>query len=136
MFLIIVASVISLISITMLSIDNNGSSLKFKLKKRSALGLLWLLTILFGCFVNVGANKVGITYNPFKGGIQHYTLAQGYNIKSPFTKVYKIDTEVNELSFTNISVQTNDSQYVNASIKVQVQIDANKAFQYFSKYLL
>ena len=135
MFLVIIAIVLSLISIVLLSvnIENNGSS-KFKLKKRSVLGLLWLLIIFFGCFTNVGANKVGITYNPFKGGIQQYTLAQGYNIKSPFTKVYKIDTEVNELSFTNISVQTNDSQYVNASIKVQVQIDANKAFQYFSKY--
>ena len=135
MFLVIIAIVLSLISIVLLSIniENNGSS-KFKLKKRSVLGLLWLLIIFFGCFTNVGANKVGITYNPFKGGIQNYTLAQGYNIKSPFTKVYKIDTEVNELSFTNISVQTNDSQYVNASIKVQVQIDANKAFQYFSKY--
>ena len=136
MFLVICAVVLSVISIGVLCIhlDSNGDMIEIKFTKRSLLGLLWLLIILFGCFTNIGANKVGIAYNPFKGGIQNYTLAQGYNVKSPFTKVYKIDTEVNELSFTNISVQTNDSQYVNASIKVQVQIDANKAFEYFSKY--
>lgn len=134
MFLVIIAIILSIISVITLSIDTNNNQVKVKLKARSLFGLLWLLIILFGCFTNVSANKVGITYNPFKGGIQNYTLAQGYNIKSPFTKVYKINTEVNELSFTNISVQTNDSQYVNASIKVQVQIDASKAFQYFSRY--
>lgn len=136
MFLVICAIALSVISMGVLCIhlDGNGDITEIKFTKRSLLGLLWLLIILFGCFTNIGANKVGIAYNPFKGGIQNYTLAQGYNVKSPFTKVYKIDTEVNELSFVNISVQTNDSQYVNTSIKVQVQIDANKAFQYFSKY--
>ena len=93
-----------------------------------------MLLILFACFTNIGANKVGIVYNPLKGGIQNYTLNQGYKTKSPFTKVYKINTEVNELTFKNISVQTSDSQYVNTIIKAQVKIDANKAFEYFSKY--
>ena len=98
------------------------------------LGLVWLLLILFGCFVNIGANKVGIVYNPFKGGIQDYTLGQGYKTKTPLTKVYKINTEVKELTFENISVQTNDSQYVNTKIKVQAKIDTDKAFEYFSRY--
>ena len=93
-----------------------------------------LLLIGFDCFTNIGANKVGIVYNPFKGGIQNYTLGQGYKLKSPFTKVYKINTEVNELTFNNISVQTNDSQFVNAVIKAQVKIDSTQAFEYFSKY--
>lgn len=29
-------------------------------------GLLWLLIILLGCFTTVGANAVGIFYNPLK----------------------------------------------------------------------
>lgn len=112
--------------------DSSGPT--FQLCKRSIFCILGLLIILFGCFTNVTANKVGIVYNPFKGGIQDYTLSQGYKTKSPLTKVYKISTEVNELTFDNISVQTNDSQYVNAIIKVQAKIDSAKAFEYFSKY--
>ena len=107
---------------------------EFRFRKRMLLGLVWLVLILFGCFTNIGANRVGIVYNPFKGGIQNYTLTQGYKAKNPFTKIYKIDTEVNELTFENISVQTNDSQFVNAIIKAQVKIDSAKAFEYFSKY--
>ena len=113
---------------------DNSSGPVFQLCKRSIFCVFGLLIILFGCFTNVTANKVGIVYNPFKGGIQDYTLSQGYKTKSPLTKVYKISTEVNELTFNNISVQTNDSQYVNAIIKVQAKIDSAKAFEYFSKY--
>ena len=107
---------------------------KFKVTKKSFLSLFCLLIVVFGCFTNIGANKVGIMYNPFKGGIQDYTLGQGYKMKSPFTKIYKINTEVNELTFNNISVQTSDSQFVNTIIKAQVKIDSSKAFEYFSKY--
>lgn len=135
MFLIIMCVILTLITVGVLGVEYKDYEFKgFKLKKRMLLGLGWLLIILFGCFTNIGANKVGIVYNPFKGGIQSYTLTQGYKLKSPFTKVYKIDTEVNELTFENISVQTNDSQFVNAIIKVQVKIDSAKAFEYFSKY--
>ena len=135
MFLIIMCVILTLITMGGLGVEYKDYEFKgFKLKKRMLLGLGWLALILFGCFTNIGANKVGIVYNPFKGGIQSYTLSQGYKLKSPFTKVYKIDTEVNELTFENISVQTNDSQFVNAIIKVQVKIDSAKAFEYFSKY--
>lgn len=106
----------------------------FKFRKISLLGFLWLVFILFGCFTNIGANTVGIVYNPFKGGIQDYTLSQGYKTKSPLTTVYKMNTEVKELTFENISVQTSDSQFVNTIIKAQVKIDSTKAFEYFSKY--
>lgn len=119
-----------LCSLTM--VDTGDVKLKFS--KKSLLGLLWLLLILFGCFTNIGANKVGIVYNPLKGGIQNYTLGQGYNLKNPLTKIYKIDTEVKELKFKNISVQTSDAQFVNAIIKAQIKIDPNSAFEYFSRY--
>ena len=114
--------------------DSVGGQPYFKPCKRMLFGLFGMIIILFGCFINISANRVGIVYNPLKGGIQSYTLAQGYKTKSPFTKVYKINTEVEELTFNNISVQTSDSQYVNTIIKAQVKIDSNKAFEYFSKY--
>lgn len=133
---IITGIIVTLILFVLLNTHewDNGSGPTFQLCKRSIFCILGLLMILFGCFTNVTANKVGIVYNPFKGGIQDYTLSQGYKTKSPLTKVYKISTEVNELTFDNISVQTNDSQYVNAIIKVQAKIDSAKAFEYFSKY--
>ena len=132
MFIIILSVVLTLIVFATLSIDVKED--KFKVTKKSFLSLFCLLLIGFGCFTNIGANRVGIVYNPFKGGIQSYTLGQGYKTKSPLTKIYKINTEVQELTFKNISVQTNDSQFVNAIIKAQVKIDSNKAFEYFSKY--
>lgn len=132
MFIIILSAILTLIVFITLSIDVMED--KFKVTKKSFLSLFCLLLICFGCFTNIGANRVGIVYNPFKGGIQSYTLGQGYKTKSPLTKIYKINTEVQELTFKNISVQTNDSQFVNAIIKAQVKIDSNKAFEYFSKY--
>lgn len=133
---IITGIIVTLILFVLLNTHewDNGSGPTFQLCKRSIFCILGLLIILFGCITNITANKVGIVYNPFKGGIQDYTLSQGYKTKSPLTKVYKISTEVNELTFDNISVQTNDSQYVNAIIKVQAKIDSAKAFEYFSKY--
>lgn len=100
----------------------------------SLLGLLWLILIFFGCFTNIGANQVGIMYNPFKGGIQNEVLGEGFKNKTPFDKVYKISTEVQEFTFEDISVQTNDSQYVNAILQLQVRIDKTQAFEYFKKY--
>lgn len=138
MFLIILSIILTIITIFMLGINfsklANEEGWEWKVNKRMIFGFIWLLLILFGCFKNIGANKVGIVYNPLKGGIQNYTLSQGYKTKSPFTKIYKINTEVEELTFNDISVQTGDSQYVNTIIKVQVKIDGNKAFEYFSKY--
>lgn len=100
----------------------------------SLIGLLWLIIILFGCFTTIGANTVGIMYNPFKGGIQNEVLGEGFKIKTPFDKVYKISTEIQEFTFSDISVQTNDSQYVNTILQVQVRIDKDQAFEYFKKY--
>lgn len=132
MFWLIFDLIITILFFLVLSIDLREE--KFKVTKKSFLSLFCLLLIGFACFTSIGANRVGIVYNPFKGGIQTYTLGQGYKLKSPLTKVYKINTEVQELTFKNISVQTNDSQFVNAIIKAQVKIDSNKAFEYFSKY--
>lgn len=100
----------------------------------SLLGLLWLLLISFAFFTSVGANTVGIMYNPFKGGVQDEILGEGFRWKSPFDKVYKVLTEVQEFQFEQISVQTNDSQYVNTILQLQVRIDKEKAFEYFKKY--
>lgn len=107
---------------------------EFKIKSKVLLSLLWLLLILFGCFTRIGANTVGIVYDPFNGGIQSKTLKEGYKGKSPLTKVYKISTKVVELNFKDLNVQSQDSQWLNTQLQVQARIDKTKAFDYFKKY--
>lgn len=133
MVLIIISIILSLITIGGIVVYQYSEREKPKYIY-SLFGFLWLLIILFGCFTNIGANTVGIMYNPFKNGIQSEVLSEGFKGKSPFDKVYKISTEVQEFTFENISVQTNDSQYVNAILQLQVRIDKEKAFEYFKKY--
>ena len=98
------------------------------------LGVFGLLIIIFGCFTTIGANTVGIMFNPFNGGIQDEVLTEGFKTKTPFDRVYKISTEVQEFDFKDMSVQTNDSQWVNSIIQIQARIDREKAFEYFKKY--
>lgn len=133
MTLIITSIVFSILTIVAILIFRTIFEMDFS-KKWCLLGLIWLIIILFGFFTNVGANEVGIMYNPFKGGIQNETLGEGFKSKSPFDKVYKIKTEVQEFTFDNISVQTNDSQFVNAVLQVQVRINKEQAFEFFKKY--
>lgn len=130
----LIITIIVLILITAFVLGINFDEDIWEPNKKMLFSLLWIVLIVFGCYTNITANKVGIVYNPLKGGIQNYTLSQGYKTKSPLTKVYKINTEVEELTFKDISVQTGDSQYVNTIIKAQVKINSNKAFEYFSKY--
>ncbi len=129
--------IITSIILSLITVGGIGVYLSEQKKPKyiySLFGFLWLVIILFGCFTNIGANTVGIMYNPFKNGIQSEVLSEGFKGKSPFDKVYKISTEVQEFTFENISVQTNDSQYVNAILQLQVRIDKEKAFEYFKKY--
>lgn len=107
---------------------------EWSFRPRMFLGALGLLIILFACFTTIGANTVGIMYNPFKGGIQNEVLAEGFKSKSPFDKVYKISTEVQEFTFKEMTVQTSDSQWINSIIQIQVRIDREQAFEYFKKY--
>lgn len=130
---LIIFSVILTI-ILVLGLGYSFTDEEWSLRPRMILGLVGLLIIIFGCFTNIGANTVGIMYNPFKNGIQNEVLGEGFKAKTPFDKVYKISTEVQEFNFENISVQTNDSQWVNSVIQVQARIDKENAFEYFKKY--
>lgn len=133
MGLIITSIVLSILTILGILLARGLGEYEFS-KKWCLLGLLWLSIILFGFFTKVEANEVGIMYNPFKGGIQNEVLGEGFKSKSPFDKVYKISTEIQEFTFENISVQTNDSQFVNTILQIQVRINREQAFEYFKKY--
>lgn len=136
MGLIITSIILTILSFLLLGIclDFQKEEVYWKFNKKMLLAPLCLLIILFGCFTNVGANTVGIVYNPFKGGVQSRTLTEGYKSKNPFTKVYKISTKVNEMTFKNLNVQSKDSQWLNTELQVQARIDKTQAFDYFKKY--
>lgn len=135
--LIIILSILVVIALSLdFATDGYGSikAIKFRWNKKSPLGLLVLLLILFECFTMVPANSVGIRYNPFSGGTQERTLGEGFYGKNPLEKIYVLSTKVQEFKFENISIQTKDSQYVNSILQVQARIDGSKASEYFKKH--
>lgn len=81
----------------------------------------------------VPANHVGIVYSEV-GGVQDYTFSEGIHIKAPWITVYQINTEVEGLTFADISVQTQDSQWVKTELQVQLAVDKANALPYFTKY--
>lgn len=129
---IIIVVVLSLGITIALGFDIN---FKFKLRLRMLLGLVIGLILLgFKCFTMIPANSVGIMYNPFSGGVQTTTLTEGFKSKSPLSKIYTLSTTVEEMTFTNLSVQTADSQWINTNLQIQARIDKTQAFEYFKKY--
>ena len=134
MGLIITSIVLAVITSALLGFGYCNGEFNYKPRARMLFGIVWFAIILFGCFTIIGANTVGIVYDPFNGGIQSTTLTEGYKAKSPLTKVYKISTKVIELNFENLNVQSQDSQWLNTQLQVQARIDKTKAYDYFKKY--
>lgn len=112
----------------------NGTERVWKLNAKQYLALLSFTFILFGCFQNIPANTVGVAFNPFKGGVQDNILQEGFKTKSPFETVYILSTEITEITFDDVSVQTGDSQWLKTKLQIQVQLDKTKTFEYFKKY--
>lgn len=132
MLLIVLGIILSLL--IFIGSGVNYDTGEWKLNKRQLATPIGLLIILFGCFVTVPANNVGIKYNPFSGGTQEKTIGEGIYMKNPLEKVYKLSTKVGEFQFKNISIQTQDAQYVTTILQIQARIDKTKAYEYFRKY--
>lgn len=139
MFTIIITIILSALAFVLLGIKSKGTSYSKeyswgKTKKQLLVIPVAALIMLFGVITTIGANRVGVLYDPFNGGVQSYLLGEGMKFKSPFSTVYQINTEMSELTFEDISVQTSDSQWVKSKLQVQVKIDKEQAFTYFKKY--
>ena len=138
---IIIVGVLTLIITLALGFDVKFNSYgepelgEYKVRPRMLIGLIiGAILIGFQCFTMIPANSVGIMYNPFKGGVQTSTLTEGFKSKSPLSKVYTLSTKVEQMTFTNLSVQTADSQWINTNLQIQARIDKTQAFEYFKKY--
>lgn len=83
----------------------------------------------------VPANHVGIVYNPFGGGLQDTTINEGFYFKKPFVdKIYKMNTEVQSLGLQNITIQTNDAQWISFNLDIKYQVKDRDALIVFKNY--
>lgn len=105
----------------------------WKLNKGQFLAALGLLIALGGCVTKVPANHVGIVYSPF-GGTKETTLGEGFAIKSPLDKVYKISTEDQTTTVENLTTQTKDAQYVTSALDIKYRVNTSNAYLVFKQY--
>ena len=106
----------------------------FKLNKRQLLAIIPLLVALgMNCITFVSANTVGVKYSAFNGTSKE-TLNEGLHFKTPFDKIYEIDTTVQERSVKNVVVQTNDAQFLTMNINVKYQVTTKDAFKVYKGY--
>lgn len=95
----------------------------------SLLSFAWLLILLFGCFVKVGANEVGIIYHDQKGVLQE-TKYEGFQTKSIFEHITTISTKNRSAKLTTTG-QTSDGQYATFELSLIYRIDKADAGKFF-----
>ena len=105
----------------------------WKFNKGQFLALFGLLICLGGCITKIPANSVGIVYSPF-GGTKETTLSEGFAIKSPLDKVYKISTEDQTTTVENLTTQTMDAQYVTSALDIKYRVNTSNAYLVFKQY--
>jgi len=128
----IILSVIAVVGLFILfGVDSENE--KWKVQKRQILSLLGLIFIIPSIITTVPANSVGILYSPFTG-VSETTLSEGFHMKNPFAKVYKISTEVQSQTVENVYTQTSDSQYVASIIDIKYSVDTSNAFVIFKQF--
>ena len=107
--------------------------IKWKPRKRQALALFGLLICLMGFITKIPANHVGIVYSPF-GGTKETTLGEGFAIKSPLDKIYKISTETQTKTVENLTTQTNDAQFLTSVLDIKYKVNSSSAYMVFKQY--
>lgn len=116
-----------------LGFKEKGTNVKWIVNKTQLISLVGLLIILPAIISSVPANSVGILYSPFSG-VSETTLGEGFHLKNPFSKVYKISTEVQTKKLESVYTQTNDSQYITSSIDIKYAVDKTNAFLIFKQF--
>lgn len=112
----------------------DSNEYEFKLNKRQLLAIIPLLAALvMSCITFVSANTVGVKYSAFSGASKE-TLDEGLHFKTPFDKIYEIDTTVQERSVKDVMVQTNDAQFLTMNINVKYQVTTKDAFKVYKGY--
>lgn len=110
--------------------DNKVS---WQINKKQIFCLSALFLTLPSFISTVPANSVGIMYSPFSG-VSEETLPEGIRFKNPFSKIYKISTEVQSLTLDSIYTQTSDSQYITSKVDIKYAVNSTNAFVIFKQF--
>ncbi len=128
----IILVVLAIVMVIGFGYDSN--EYEFKLNKRQLLAIIPLLAALvMSCITFVSANTVGVKYSAFSGTSKE-TLSEGLHFKTPFDKIYEIDTTVQERGVKDVMVQTNDAQFLTMNINVKYQVTTKDAFKVYKGY--
>lgn len=131
MFWLIISIIVVLGLFTLLGCDFSNE--EWNLRPRQVLCLFGLLLLLPGFITKVPANSVGIIYSPF-GGTKEETLGEGFHSKNVFDKVYKISTEVQTMTVSNLTTQTMDAQYLTSILDIKYRVNTGNAFLVFKQF--
>lgn len=113
--------------------NKSSYEMGWKCCKKQFCALLGLLLMIPGLLVRVPANTVGILYSPLTG-TSETTLSEGFHIKNPLAKVYKIGTEVQTVGVEGISTQTKDAQFVTTALDIKYRVNPANAFLVFKQF--
>ena len=105
----------------------------FNLRGRHAFALVGVLICFLGCITNVPANSVGIVYSPF-GGTKEVVLSEGFHTKNVFDKVYKITSEVQTMTVSDLTTQPKDAQVLNSTLDIKYRVNPSNAYLVFKNY--
>ena len=109
------------------------NEIKWKIRGKQALALFGLLICAVGFITKIPANHVGIVYSPF-GGTKESTLGEGFAMKNPLDKVYKISTETQTKTVENLTTQTKDAQYLTSILDIKYRVNSSNAYVVFKQY--
>lgn len=101
--------------------------------RKQLYSLLGLIIMVFGFFVNIPANHVGIVYSPF-GGTKTETMSEGLKTKNIFNKVYKLSTETQTAKVKDLTTQTMDAQFLNSELNIKYKVNPSNAYMIFKQY--
>lgn len=119
-----------------LVVDESGYRPKitgFKLNPKQLASLLGLIICIPAFIASIPANHVGIVYSPF-GGTKEATLSEGFNVKNPLDRIYKINTEDQTMTVENLTTQTMDAQFVTSALDIKYRVNAPNAYLIFKQY--
>lgn len=119
------------------TVHNKNKKPVFSKVRNTVLGIVVavaLVVLAVTMVVSVPANHLGIRYNALAGGVSDTPVKEGFSIKAPWDRVYVLDLRVQLLTFEEITVQTNDSQWLDSKIQLQVRISEENINKYFRKY--
>ena len=128
----IVLSLVCTVVLCAVNYEKNGAEGKFFTPK-ALVGFLFMLVAIPSFVAKVPANNVGIVYNAFSG-TSETTLSEGFHIKNPLDKVYKISTEVQTSVVDGLTSQTQDSQFVTSSLDIKYRVSEPNAYVVFKQF--